>query len=152
MLSLAGAPAEEHCLTHPIEASLELAAERCADLTPLVYARLFAEHPKMQALFWRDTSNAIKGEMLAKVFEVILDFIGERQYAARLIQCEVLTHEGYDVPPDVFRTFFATVAATIRDVLGRDWTPAIDKAWSRLLAELDFYVTHTNQSETASLA
>ena len=46
------------------------------------------------------------GEMLAKVFEAILDFIGERRYAARLIQCEVVTHEGYDVPREIFGTFF----------------------------------------------
>jgi hypothetical protein len=31
----------------PITRSLELAAERCEDLTPLVYRRLFAEHPDM---------------------------------------------------------------------------------------------------------
>ncbi|HEY4942068.1 MAG TPA: globin [Rhizomicrobium sp.] len=139
-------------MPHPIEASLELAAARCADLTPLVYARLFAQHPQMEALFWRDTSGAIKGEMLAKVFEAILDFIAERRYAAHLIQCEVVTHEGYDVPRETFRTFFATVAATIRDLLGPDWTTEIDGAWRKLLADLDFYVTHPDQSETAGLA
>jgi hemoglobin-like flavoprotein len=138
-------------MTGPIEASLELAGERCSDLTPLVYARLFAAHPQMERLFWRDTSGAIKGEMLAKVFEAILDFTGERQYAARLIQCEVVTHEGYDVPREVFGTFFATVAQTLKDVLGTDWTPDIDAAWHALLAELNYYVTHPNQYETAQL-
>src|SRR5262249_51992697 len=125
-----------------IEASLTLVSERCADLTPLVYARLFREHPEMETLFWRDTDGAIKGEMLQRVFEVILDFIGEQLYGAQLIQCEVITHEGYDVPPDVFRTFFGTVAATIREQLGEDWTTDVDKAWRALLADLDFYVMH----------
>ena len=136
-------------MPHPVETSLELAGERCADLTPLVYARLFAAQPQMEALFWRDTSGAIKGEMLAKVFEAILDFIGERRYAARLIQCEVVTHAEYDVPPDVFRTFFGTVAQTIHDVLGPEWTTEIDVAWRTLLAELDFYFTHPDQNATA---
>ena len=71
-----------------IEASLELAAERGGDLAPAVYARLFARAPQMQALFWRDTSGAIKGEMLAKVFEAILDFTGPRVYAHMLIETE----------------------------------------------------------------
>ena len=84
-----------------IEASLELAAARCEDLTPGVYRRLFAEHPQMQALFVRDTNHLVKGEMLARVIEAILDFAGERHYAATLIQCEVITHAGYDVPPDL---------------------------------------------------
>ena len=91
--------------------SFELAAERCEDLTPLVYARLFAQQPQMLPHFWRDTSGAIKGEMLARVIEAILDFVDERQYADHLIQCEVMTHDGYDVPPDVFATFFGVVAA-----------------------------------------
>lgn len=131
-----------------IERSLELAAERCEDLTPLVYARLFAEHPQMEAMFWGDTNWAIRGEMLSKVFSAILDFIGERLYAHTLIQTEVVNHAGYDVPPDVFRVFFGTVAATVREVIGADWTPEIDQAWTELLAQLDFYVTHPNQAET----
>jgi hemoglobin-like flavoprotein len=132
-----------------IEASLELAAERCEDLTPLVYERLFREHPEMEALFWRDTNHAVKGEMLARVFEAILDFVGERKYASTMIQCEVVTHEGYDVPPDVFRMFFATVAATLKALLAGDWTDDMDQAWVKLLADLDYYVIHPDQYETS---
>jgi len=135
-----------------IEQSLDLAAERCADLTPLVYQRLFREQPQMQALFWRDTNGAIKGEMLTRVFEAILDFVGERLYAHHLIQCEVVTHAGYDVPPDVFQTFFGVVAATLKDVCGAAWTPEIDLEWQGLLADLDFYVQHPDQAETAAMA
>jgi hemoglobin-like flavoprotein len=133
-----------------IVGSLELATERCDDLTPLVYARLFAEQPQMRALFWRDTNGAIKGEMLARVIEAILDFVGERRYASHLIQCEVVTHAGYDVPPDVFGVFFGVVAATLRELLAETWTPAIDDAWTSLLADLDYYVTHPDQAETAA--
>jgi hemoglobin-like flavoprotein len=131
-----------------IETSLELAASRCEDLTPIVYGRLFSQYPDMQALFWRDTNHSVKGEMLAQVIEAILDFAGARKYAASMIQCEVVTHEGYDVPPDVFRTFFAVVADSLRDLLGTDWTPSIDAAWQDLLVDLDFYVTHPDQYET----
>jgi len=135
-----------------IERSLELAAERCPDLTPLVYERLFREQPQMEALFWRDKNGAIRGEMLARVFEAILDFIGPRLYAHHLIQCEVVTHAGYDVPPDVFCTFFPVVAETLRKVVGEAWTQEIEQAWESLLADLDFYVKHPNQAETAALA
>jgi hemoglobin-like flavoprotein len=132
-----------------VEDSLALAAEHCADPAPLVYAKLFARQPEMEALFWRDRTGAIKGEMLARVFEAILDFVGERKYAAQLIQCEVVTHEQYDVPPAVFRTFFGVVAETLREILGPQWTGEIDAAWARLLADLDYYVTHPDQIETA---
>ena len=123
-----------------IEASLELAAERGGDLAPLVYARLFARQPEMRALFWRDANGAIKGEMLAKVFEAILDFIGPRSYAHNLIETEVVTHEGYDVPRTVFATFFGVVADVVGESCGAGWTPAMAAAWRRMLSDLDHFV------------
>ena len=130
--------------------SLEQAAALCDDLTPLVYARLFAAHPQMEPLFASDRNGQVRGEMLARVIEAILDFAGERKYAATLIQTEVVNHAGYDVPPAVFGVFFGTVAETLRALLGEAWTADIDAAWSRLLADLDYYVTHPDQAETAS--
>ena len=135
-----------------IERTFEVAAGRIADLTPLVYARLFAEQPQMEALFCLDANHQVRGEMLSQVIRSILDFVGERQYAATLIQTEVMTHAGYDVPPAVFGTFFGVVAATLREVLGPDWSPEIDAAWRELLVELDYYVTHPDQSETTRAA
>ena len=135
-----------------VELSFEIAAERCEDITPAVYARLFAEQPQMEVLFWRDTNGSIKGEMLARVIQAILDFLGPRHYSATLIQCEVVTHAGYDVPPEVFRTFFDVVAATLKDLVGADWTAEMDAAWKRTLADLDYYVTHPDQAETMAAA
>jgi hypothetical protein len=37
--------------TNPIQHSFEIAAERCEDLTPPVYRRLFFEHPETKAMF-----------------------------------------------------------------------------------------------------
>lgn len=128
-----------------IEASLELAGERGGDLAPQVYERLFARAPEMQALFWRDANGAIKGEMLAKVFEAILDFVGPRSYAHHLIETEVVTHEGYDVPRGVFATFFGIVAEVVRETCGAAWTPAMDGAWTRTLADLDHYVAQRDR-------
>jgi hemoglobin-like flavoprotein len=135
-----------------IVASFERAAELCDDLTPLVYDRLFADHPDMRALFVRDTDGSVRGEMLARVIEAILDFIDQRTYAAHLIQCEVITHEGYGTPPEVFRLFFSYVAKAIEALIGADWTVETEAAWGVLLDDLDFYVTHPDQAATLALA
>jgi len=116
-----------------IVASFELAAERSEDLTPDVYARLFREQPEME-------------------IQAILDFVGERLYSRTLIQSEVVVHEGYDVPPEVFRTFFRTVRDAVREVCAADWTAEWEAAWESLLADLDYYVTHPDQAETQALA
>jgi hemoglobin-like flavoprotein len=123
-----------------IEDSLALAGERAGDLTPRVYALLFARQPEMEAQFIRDTQGAIRGEMLMRVFEAILDFIGERRYADRMIEAEVLTHEGYDVPREVFATFFGVVGEVVEQACGPDWTATMAAAWRRLLTDLDAYV------------
>ena len=128
-----------------IETSLEIAAERGGDLTPVVYARLFERQPAMKLLFWRDTTNAIRGEMLMRTFEAILDFVRDRQFADHLIKTEVINHAGYDVPPDVFATFFGLVAEVVEEACGPDWTPAMAGAWRRTLADLDRYVVHPDR-------
>lgn len=132
-----------------IVASLERAAERGGDITPRVYARLFARHPDMEPLFVRDTTGAVKGEMLARVIEAILDFIDARIYADHLIETEAITHEGYGVPRAVFPAFFETLAETLRDVLGEDWTEAMDTSWQALRAELEQYVVHPDATQAA---
>jgi hemoglobin-like flavoprotein len=51
--------------TNLIHHSFELAAERCEDLTPLVYRRLFREHPEAEPMFRTEGSDLVKGSMLA---------------------------------------------------------------------------------------
>ena len=63
---------------NPIEQSFELAAERCEDLTQLVYRKLFREHPEAEKMFRSEGSGPVKGSMLALTIEAILDFAGER--------------------------------------------------------------------------
>jgi hemoglobin-like flavoprotein len=48
-----------------IHRSFELAAERCEDPTPLVYERLFREHPEAKSMFGSKGSDLVKGSMLA---------------------------------------------------------------------------------------
>jgi len=130
---------------HAITASLELVAERVGDPTPLVYERLFAAQPEMRELFLLDTDDAVKGNMLAQLFECLLDLAGEGHYARGLIQTEMINHDNLGVPPEVFVTFLDTVVATLRDALGDDWTADMAQAWRALASEFDALL----QPETA---
>lgn len=120
-----------------IALSLELVAERHGDPAPQIYARLFAAFPETEELFVRDTTGAVRGEMLAVTFQCLLDVTGSGAYAANLIRAERVNHEGVGVPPAAFARFFPIVMETCRDLLGEAWTPRIDAAWAELLAELD---------------
>ena len=119
-----------------ITESLDLVAARCADPTPLVYARLFARNPEMEALFIRDVDGGIRGQMLYQVIEAVLDFAGPRSFGANLMKAEIANHENLGVPREVFAPFFGVTMETFREIAGPDWTPAMDAAWRDLLADL----------------
>ena len=123
--------------SNPIERSFELAAERCEDLTPLVYRRLFDAHPEARTMFRTEGSELVKGSMLALTVDAILDFSGERTGHFRLIEAEVSSHDAYGTPRELFVAFFGVIAATLREVLSTDWSLEIEAAWQRLLVELN---------------
>jgi hemoglobin-like flavoprotein len=124
-----------------IRHSFELAAERCEDLTPAVYRRLFSEHPEAEAMVRREPGDLVKGSMLALAIDAILDFAGDRSGNFRMIECEVQSHDAYGTPRKLFGEFFGIIAATLREILGSDWSPEIDQAWRTLLSEIDRLVS-----------
>jgi hemoglobin-like flavoprotein len=122
---------------NPIQHSFELAAARCGDLTPLVYDRLFREHPETRAMFRSEGSELVRGSMLALTIDAMLDFAGDRTGRFRMIECEVQSHDAYGTPRKLFGKFFGVIAATMREALADDWSPEIDAAWRKLLDEID---------------
>jgi hemoglobin-like flavoprotein len=123
--------------SNPIHQSFELAAAACADLTPLVYRRLFVEHPEAEAMFRTEGNDLVKASMLTLTIDAILDFAGARSGHFRMIECEVVSHDAYGTPRDLFVVFFAVIADTLRELLGRDWSNEIEDAWRKLLSELE---------------
>lgn len=120
-----------------IQHSFELAAEHCEDMTPLVYRRLFRQYPEAEAMFRSEGSDLVKGSMLALAIEAMLDFAGDRGGHFRLIECEVASHDAYGTPRKLFGEFFGVIADTARELLGDDWSPEMEQAWRKFLAEID---------------
>jgi len=120
---------------NPIEQSFECAASRCADLTPLVYQRLFGRHPETRTMF----RTQVMGSMLALTIETILDFAGERSGHFRLIACEVASHDAYGTERELFIAFFAVIRDTLRDLLGDEWSDEMAQAWDVLLVEIEAF-------------
>ena len=129
--------------SNPIERSFEIAAERCEDLTPLVYRRLHAEHPETVTMFRTEGSELVKGSMLALTIDAILDFAGPRTGHFRMIECEISSHDAYGTPRKLFGEFFGVIADTLREILRPDWSPEMDEAWRKLLAEIDQVVAQS---------
>ncbi|WP_293907930.1 globin [Phenylobacterium sp.] len=120
----------------PIARSLELVVERAGDPAPQIYARLFAEFPETEARFCRDVSGAIRAEMLTMVFDCLMDPGGP--YQANLVRAERVNHDGFGTPNEVFDRFFWIVLETCRELLGVDWTPTFEAAWTARIEGVEY--------------
>ncbi len=120
-----------------IEGSLELAAAHGVDLAPLVYARLFAAKPELEAMFCLDKNGAVRGSMLNHALEVLLDLAGERSYAELFVRSEAVNHGAtHGVDTDVFMQFYDHLAATVHELAGAGWSSAMEAAWRDAIDEL----------------
>jgi len=119
-----------------VSATLEKISQRVGDPTPLVFQRLFQDMPETEALFVRDAGALVRGQMFQVTMESLLDFLGDQGYGATLIQIERVNHQGLGVDTEIFDRFYWTVKSAFRDILGPDWTPAMESAWTRVLTAL----------------
>ena len=119
-----------------ISESLERVAERHGDPAKAVYARLFSQQPEMEALFVGDKDGLSRGNMLANVFEVILDLAGPRSYGLNMVRAEITNHDQLGVPGAVFMSFFPVVVETLKELSGDDWTPEVAASWAGVLDDL----------------
>lgn len=114
--------------------SLEALAEREGDPAPVIYARLFADHPDLEALFLMDTDGGVRGSMLQQSFDCLIDVAEGGSLAPVILGAERVNHGTYGVPDNLFDAFFTTIRDCVREAMGADWKAETDAAWSRLLA------------------
>lgn len=114
---------------------MEIAADVCDDLAPLVYARLFAQAPQVVPMFCLDTDGAVRGAMLSHALRALLDLVSAGHFGGSLIRAESMAHANYEVPPEIFAGFFPIIRDVVREVAGAAWTPAMEAAWAALIEE-----------------
>ena len=139
-----------------LAASLDLAVQRGGDPQPAIYARLFARHPAMEAEFWRDTSGRIRGEMLARCFEMVMDLAAPHApaggWGGAFLGTEAVTHDAYGIERAVFADFLPIIAAVISEACGDGFTPAMAAAWEQVLARAAAVLAALPGSSTAARA
>lgn len=119
-----------------VERSLEIAAARSPDLTPMVYARLFAREPAQLEMFCLDSDGSVRGNMLFHALRVLLDLLGERSFGPSFLAAEATTHAGLGVRPEVFASLYEDIRDVVRDLCGSDWSREMGLAWNALIAEI----------------
>ncbi len=124
-------------MTHAIEASLEAVADVLGDPTERVYERLFERSPELREMFVLDTDGSVRGEMLHRVFETVLDLVGEDRFASGQIAAEWVNHRNIGVAPDRFALLFTAMVDVFRDALGPGWSEEYERAWQDVVARVE---------------
>ena len=120
----------------PVTRTLERVAALHGDPVDLVYAELFRRHPETEALFLLDRDGAVRGNMLANVIDVLLDWEADQRYGRNLLRAELQNHGNLGVEPELFLGFFAVLETVVARVLGPEWTQADAAAWRELIASV----------------
>ncbi|MEZ5953056.1 MAG: globin [Hyphomonas sp.] len=127
-------------MTEPLTDSLTLLSDRLGDPTEEVYARLFRTHPDLEPLFSMDTDGGVRGSMLSQAFDCLMDLAeGPGRLAETVIRAERENHDTYDVPAGMFEVFFDIIRDVTKEAAGADWTPAMETAWTAVLAKADAF-------------
>lgn len=111
-----------------IEAGLEAVVARLGDPAPAVYERLFERMPEARGLFVRDVSGGVRGEMLQRAIEAMLDLVGEASWGAGLLASERVSHEGLGAAPGRFEAPYDAMHEVFREAAGDAWTGDIEAA------------------------
>jgi hemoglobin-like flavoprotein len=135
-----------------LRSSFELVIERAPDLTVRFYEILFSRHPQVKPLFGRNSGRA-QAEMLAGAIAAVIDHLEDAPWLARTLGGLGAKHVTYGVTAEMYPMVGECLLATLAEVAGSDWTPALEKAWTDAYGAItSLMLAPTMQSEVHSAA
>ena len=112
-----------------LRSSFELVVRRAPDLTSRFYEVLFARYPQAQALFGRRSQRA-QADMLGAALGAVLDHLEDAPWLATTLGALGEKHVHYGVTEEMYGWVGESLLATLAEVAGPDWTPALERAWT----------------------
>lgn len=111
-----------------LRASLSVVERRADHASAYFYAHLFANNPDVRSLFPDEMAEQQDRLFAALTQLVLLLDVPERlgAYLAALGR----DHRKFEVVPEHYPAVGASLLATLRELCGHAWTPAVEKAWA----------------------
>lgn len=119
-----------------IEASLAHYAAHHGDPYDAAFEKLYAADPNYQALFFLDTDEGLRRNMMRTTLEIITTYIDNAYAAENLVIGARLVHLTYEVTDD-FDLFFQITRDVIAEGCADIWSDAHATAWSAMLADFE---------------
>ena len=127
--------------TNPIE-RLEIAAERCKDLTPPGYRRLSASTPQAETRS-EESAELVEGSMPALTIDAMLGFCRRPHRPLSHDPMRSLLARRLRHAARIVQRFFGVIANTIRELV--ELTGCLSQRWwRRLLGEIDAAIAQSD--------
>jgi hemoglobin-like flavoprotein len=111
-----------------LRSSLELVVSRQPEITPRFYEILFARYPQTRELFGRN-SRAAQAQMLQDAIVAVVDHVEDAAWLTSTLHAMGRKHHDYGVTREMYPYVGESLIATLAEIAGDDWTPAIERAW-----------------------
>lgn len=115
-----------------LRSSLELVLERQPAITKQFYEILFVRYPQVRPLFGRNAAQA-QEQMLQEAIVAVVDHVEDAAWLTSTLGALGQKHVDYGVTPAMYDWVADSLIATLAEIAGSDWTPALQAAWSEAL-------------------
>ena len=119
-----------------IAETLELYAEHCGDPYDAAFAKLYAARADYEGLFFLDTDEGLRRNMMQTTSEIITTHCDNPRSAENLVIGTRLVHLTYEISDD-FDLFFTITRDVMADGLGDAFTPSHAAAWDTMLQDFE---------------
>jgi hemoglobin-like flavoprotein len=115
--------------------SFELVVERQPQITPRFYQILFERFPQVQPLFGRNAGTK-QSAMLQEALVAVIEHIEDAGWLTETLAAMGRKHLDYGVTAEMYPWVGESLLATLAEIAGDAWTPALEAAWGEAYAAI----------------
>ena len=119
-----------------IEQTLTHYAAQHGDPYDTAFQKLYAANDDYKALFFLDTDEGLRRNMMRTTLEIIATYIDDAYAAENLVTGARLVHLTYEITDD-FDLFFQITRDVIAEGCADIWSDAHAAAWNTMLADFE---------------
>lgn len=112
-----------------LRSSFELVVSREPHVVGRFYEILFERYPQSKALFSRNSADK-QQKMLTEALVAVMDHLEDASWLSEQLGALGRKHVDYGVTDDMYEWVGASLLATLAEIAGDAWTPALAQAWT----------------------
>ena len=142
---LKGIPPDQE-LVRRLETSFARLSADGGRLSELFYARLFAAHPQVRAMFPSDMTAQRKKlvDLLVSVFQDL----GDADTARVRLEELGCSHVKYGARPEHYPLVCEALVGAMGEVMGNDWSPELEADWKEAMRQVSGIMIGAAESES----